>query len=328
MSFQNRPIYRKHGFTLALLAVLVLAVYYPALGAEGGALRPEWSTKLGVWLIFLMQGLSIPGQELRDGYRPIRLQIFVLAWNYLLFPLVTIACLSVTWKWLPNDILLGFGLLSILPTTIASAITFTSLSGGRTSSAICAAVLSNLLAVLVVPFWFSVYLKADSDIVLPLLPILGKLVLLIVFPLLLGQALRIAAPRIAETASKWTKAISSVIILFIVYVAFANSVLQGQFEAFTFPTILGLLIGALALLLLISALIWWSSMLLNLRREERLAAFYCASQKSLATGVPLLTILFTAMSHAVSINYGALFLPLIVFHPFQLILAAIWSERS
>lgn len=327
MSLTSKPIYRRHGFTLALLAVLLVAAFYPSPGAQGGFLRSEWTTKLGVWIIFFLQGLSLPGQELAKGYEPFRLQVFVLAWNYLFFPLVTIACLFTLRPWLPHDMALGFGLLSILPTTIASAVAFTSIAGGRTASAVCATVFSNLLAVLIVPLWVAAYLKAGDSVDLPLLPLLAKLGLLIVFPMCLGQALRLVAGSFVEAAARWSKIICSGIILFIVYAAFAGSVAQGQFENFSSSAISLLLLGSMGLLFLVSALVWLTSGLIRLCAADRMAAFFCASQKSLATGIPLATAILAALPDIMVINSGVILLPLILFHPLQLVLAAVCAER-
>ncbi|MDB4345904.1 bile acid:sodium symporter [bacterium] len=327
MSAPSTPIYRKHGFTIALLLVLVLAATCPEPGVEGGALRSEWTTKLGVWIIFFLQGLSHPGRDLAKGYRPLRLQAFVIVWNYLLFPLVAIAFVVCFGRWLPEGISIGLGLLSILPTTIASAVAFTNLAGGRTASAICATVVSNLLAVISVPVWVAAYLNAGGSVELPLLPLLGKLTLLIVFPMIAGQALRMVVLPVAESAAKWTRPVSSLIILFIVYAAIADSVVAGQFHAFSWLELASLMLATTGLLLLVSGLVWFSSATLKFSPAERLATFFCASQKSLATGLPLATTIFAALPDNVSVQSGALLLPLIVYHPIQLILAALWAER-
>ncbi len=326
MSAPDKPPYRKHGFTIGLLLVLTLAAAYPSPGVEGGVLRTEWTAKLGVWIIFLLQGLSLPCRELAKGYRPIRLQAFVIVWNYLLFPFVTIAYVFCFGSWLSDEIVLGLGLLSILPTTIASAVAFTSLAGGRTASAICATVLSNLLAVVLFPLWVAAYLQAGGAVEMPLLPLLGKLALLILFPMLLGQVLRILFLSIAESVSSWTKPVSSLIILFIVYTAFAGSVASGDFHLFSWLQLSSMILAVIGLLILVSGLVWLSSAMLKFSRGERLAAFYCASQKSLATGLPIATAIFASMPDATSVQVGALLLPLIVFHPLQLIAAAFWGS--
>lgn len=327
MNASKTPGYRKHGFTLCLLGVVALAWVFPEPGTTGGWLRPEWTTKLGVWVIFLLQGVSLPTRELAAGYRPLRLQAFVLGWNYLLFPLLTF--LSLIWLsyFLPEDVLLGFGLLSVLPTTIASAVAFTSLAGGRVASALCATVLSNVLAVVVVPLWVALYLRTGESVELPLWPLLSKLALLIVFPLLLGQCLRIFWKALPGMASAWARPVISAIILFIVYLAFAGSVASGFFGSFSAFDLVLIFFEVTALLMLVSVAVWLSSGWLRLRPGDRIAAFFCASQKSLATGLPLATAIFAVLPETVGINTGAVLLPLIVYHTLQLLLAAVCAER-
>ena len=328
MSATKKSAFQKHGFTLALVGVLFFAAIYPNPGIEGGLMRSEWTTKIGVWVIFLLQGLSLPGKELARGYRPLRLQAFVLVWNYLFFPLVVLLGLFCFNSWLSPELALGFGLLSILPTTIASAVAFTALAGGRVASAICATVFSNLLAVLIVPLWAALYLQAGDASPLPVLPLLGELTLLIVFPTFIGQALLACLPGLAQFLAKSAKRVSAIIILFIVYCAFAESLASDQFSAFSLHEWTILLFGSIGLLLLVSVLVWCSSAFLKLSYSERIAAFFCASQKSLATGLPLVTVILAVCPESISTHTGVLLLPLIVFHPLQLVLASIWAEKS
>ncbi len=328
MNKPNAPVYRKHGFTLCLVGVVLLAIVLPEPGVSGGALRAEWTTKLGVWIIFFLQGLSLAGRELAAGYRPLRVQAFVLGWNYLLFPAVTILCLLGAGRFMSGDIALGFGLLSILPTTIASAVAFTSLAGGRTANAVCATVLSNVTAVVIVPLWGVFYLKTGESVELPLLPLLSKLAFLIVVPMLFGQCLRVYSKRLAELAGAWVRRVSSAIILFIVYAAFAGSVASGFFESMSLAKLALLLLEVVVLLLLISLAVWQSAKWLRLASAERIAAFFCASQKSLATGLPLAMTVFAVLPETIEINIGAVLLPLIIYHTLQLVLAAVWVERS
>jgi len=327
MSVSIIPAYRKHGFTLCLLGVVLLAIFFPQPGTIGGFLRPEWTTKLGVWIIFFVQGLSLPSRELAAGYKPLRLQAFVLGWNYLLFPAITILCLFGLASFLPGDLALGFGLLSILPTTIASAVAFTSLAGGRTSNALCATVLSNVCAVVVVPLWVAFYLKTGESVDLPLAPLLTKLAFLIVFPMMLGQLLRLCIKRLSGLPAQWVRRVISAIILFIVYAAFAGSIASGFFDTLSWYSLLLLVIGVAALLLLISFAVWQSAKWLRLSRAERIAAFFCASEKSLATGLPLATAIFAVLPESLELNTAALLLPLIVYHPLQLVLAAVLAGR-
>ena len=318
--------YQRHGFTVLLLLVLALAAFFPEPGMKGGLLRPEWTTMFGVWLIFFLQGLLLPLRELSSGYRPVRLLVFVLSWNFILFPVLILLGGVALGGWVPRDVLLGFALLSIMPTTISSAVALTGLAGGRTACAICATVVSNLLAVLIVPAWVALYLATES-IQLPIGPLVGKLSLLIVLPLLLGQLARACLPALAVKLAPVSKRVCSGVILFIVYAAFADSVAGGYFESFSLARITLLLAATGSLVFLVAALTWLSSRLVKLTPGERLAAFFCASQKSLATGLPLATAIFAALPATMVVHVGLLLLPLIVFHPLQLIAAAIWADR-
>ena len=165
---------RKHAFSLLLIAVIGLAIAFPVAVAEGSVLRSSLPTKLGVAIIFLLQGLSLPLQSLAAGYQPLRLHRFVLIWNFLCFPAVAVLILVPISHLLSDELLVGFGLLALLPTTIASATAYTALSGGNVANAIVATVLSNLMALFVVPIVFVAYFKWEFAVELPLGASLGS----------------------------------------------------------------------------------------------------------------------------------------------------------
>ena len=286
-------------------------------------------TKLGIAGIFFLQGLSLPTSELAEGYQPKRLHVFILGWNYLLFPVVVGLLFIPMGLFLDETFVLGFWLLAILPTTVSSAVAFTAVSGGHTSKAIFATVLSNLLAVLIVPTVAAAYFAAGSDINVPLGPLLSKLVMLIIAPLIIGQILRKLIPDTAAEVSKKTKPWGNWIIIFIVHAAFAKSVSSGFLESISLVDFASVLVGTLVLLMAVSALVWSSSALIRPDGRERITAFFCASQKSIATGLPMATMIFAALPD--SINAAAALIPLMCYHPLQLVLAGFlsghWSQK-
>lgn len=316
---------KTHRFTLWLVAAVGLALVAPGPAAPGGWLQAEFLTKAGVALIFLFQGLSLPTSELAAGYRPKRLHGFIISWNYLLFPVCTALLLLPVSLVLPEEFLLGFWLLAVLPTTVSSAVAFTAVSGGHSAKAIFATVLSNLLAVPLVPLVAAAYFAAGSGISLPLAPLLTKLALLIVAPLLLGQVLQRALPGPSAAAAKWSKPLSNGIIIFIVHAAFAKSVASGAMGQVSALDFVLVLVVTLLLLFLVSAAVWFSAAALRPSRRERITAFFCASQKSIATGLPLATMVFAALP--VPVNTAAALIPLMCYHPLQLVLAGFLSGR-
>ena len=216
---------KKHDFILWLLFGVLIAILYPTAGAKGGLFQSnDPDRRLDN---FLFQGLSLPVSELKSGYKPKRLLLFVLSWNYLLFPAVMMLLLLPFKFFLFFELRLGFYLLAILPTTISSGVIFTAFSGGRTSNAIFATIFSNLLSILLVPSAALAYLAAGTDASVPLAPLFTKLLILVALPLIAGQVIRKFLPDMSVAVSKYTKAACNWIIIFIVHCAFAESVSSG-----------------------------------------------------------------------------------------------------
>ncbi len=316
---------KKYAFILWLLGAVLLAIIIPDPAAKGGFFHTEITTNLGVWIIFLIQGLSLPTTELTSGYRPKRLHAFVLSWNYLLFPLVTGLLLFPLSLLFPEELRLGFWLLAILPTTVSSAITFTAVSGGNVSNAIFSTVLSNLISVLIVPTFALSYLAIETTSSISLIPLFAKLGILIILPLIIGQIVRQVSPVKATLIAKKTKLIGSGIIIFIVHAAFANSVTSGFLDGLALLSVISIIFSVLIVLLVISGLVWWSSGWFHLKRGQRVTAFFCASQKSLATGLPLATSILVAAPGFV--DPAVVLIPLMCYHPFQLMFAGWLSGR-
>ena len=74
-----------------------------------------------------------------------------------------------------------------------------------------------------------------------------------------------------------------------------------------------------AVLLMLS---WWSSGLFGLVRGERIAVLFCASQKTLAIGAPLVAIV-----HPQQADLALAMLPMVIYHPVQLLVDGIIAAR-
>jgi sodium/bile acid cotransporter 7 len=316
---------KKHAFILWLLFAVVIAIIFPAAGAKGGFFHSELTTQFGIWIIFFFQGLSLPTRELKIGYKPKRLHVFVLTWNYLLFPgLMVLLLLPLRFVLLP-ELRLGFYLLAILPTTVSSAVVFTTISGGETSNAIFATIFSNLLSILLVPTVVLAYLSAGTELVVPLSPLFVKLFILLALPLIAGQVIRNFLNERSVWVSERTKILGNWIIVFIVHCAFAQSMKSGFLSQLSATSILTVMSITVFVLLVSSRLVWLSSVFIEPTREQRITAFFCASQKSLASGLPLITSIMVAAPWLV--DGAAVLIPLLCYHPAQLVLAGLISDK-
>ncbi len=315
---------RGQSLTLALVAAIVLAALAPELGARGGPLRPETSAKAAVFLIFLMQGLSLPTRQLLRSAANARLHAFCLACNFLLGPALMLGLLAAFGPWLPENLRPGLLFLAVLPTTISSAVVMTANSRGDTAAALFATTLSNLLGIVATPFLCLWLLDAPNLQFPPLNPLFASLAGLVLLPLLLGQCLRPFAREPIRRAAPAFKTAANALVVFIVFAAFCDSAASGLWSRLG-PDYLAAAFGlCLLYLAAFSGLVWFAAPLASRSPASRSAAFFCGSHKTIATGVPMATLLFAAAPAA---DLGALLLPLMIFHPLQLILGGILAPR-
>lgn len=315
----------RHWFALTLPFAVGLAWVLPDLGSADGPLKSAISTKLGVVLIFLTQGLTLPSTALRQGLSRWKLHLLIQVFTFLIFPALGIALDRLVGGWLPPDLRLGFLYLAVLPSTITSSVILTSIAGGNTVGALFNAVLSSLLGVFATPFWVA-WLMKTSGRQQPLGPVIAEIVTLLLVPLVVGQLLR---PRCADWADRHKKRLgnlSSGIVLFIVYAAFCNSVKQRLWTQHGLEVLLP---AAAGIVVLFGAAVLLTEVLaraLGLQRPDLIAARCCAPQKTLASGVPMAKIIFGAHP-----GLGLILLPVLLYHPLQLLvcgaLASHWGRQ-
>ena len=322
-----RAFPKGQGFTVGLLAVLSLAWLWPEGGQAGGPLRAEYSTMAAVGIIFLLQGLNLPISAFFLGLRNWKLHLFVQFFVFLTFPLLVFGMVAaglLSEVWIP-----GFLFLSILPTTISTAIVYTSSAGGDAAGATFNATLSNFLGILIVPGWCALLvfpaleqsIQGDStegffaDFLL-------RLIFLIVVPLFLGMLMRPLLGEGSESRGRLFRNLSFLGVLFIAYAGFCQGFL-GASSAQVVEACRQVLLPCIVLLAIVSLLAWVVPAVLGFHPSERLAAFFCASQKSLAVGLPMGQLIF-GLEHP---QIFALLLPLVLYHVLQLLLGGVVVGR-
>lgn len=322
--------FEKNLFLFGLLAVVGLAFVFPGLGADEGPLRAGLLSKLGVMVIFFLQGLSLKTRELVAGFHDGRLHAFVQGWIFLISPLVLFGAGWSLHGIGHGELAAGFFYLGLLPTTIASAVAFSTAAGGNVAGALFNTTLANVLGVFWVPLGCLVFFSVGGGWQGQLIgPLLLKLVWLILLPLVLGQFLRpvlAKLPFFGKVATKF-KYINHGIILFIVFTAFAGSVLDATWKSVPPASLVWLFALTLGAVLIIHFMVWISSGWILDRPADRISAFFCGSQKTLAAGVPMAVAIFHDGGQLSGINLSLLLLPLLCYHPLQLFLAAVVLPR-
>ena len=299
---------------------IALGVLFPGPGAEGGILQPHLLTKAGVALIFFLHGLTLSFESLRGGVLHWRLHLIVQSCTFLLFPLLGLVFLwAAPVDWFPPELDLGIFFLCALSSTVSSSVAMTALAKGNVPAAVFNATLSSILGVVLTPLWVGVLLKTGGK-TLALGGVMLDLTLWLLLPLALGQAFRPLWGAWARRHKPTISRVDRVTILLLIYTSFCESTQSGLWSQGHPFLAVGLVCAGLLLVAIRT-----TSLLarrLGLSRPDRIAAIFCGSKKSLATGVAMAALIFG--KHPA---LGLILLPIIIYHSLQLVVAGWLASR-
>ncbi|MGE9294688.1 MAG: bile acid:sodium symporter, partial [Puniceicoccales bacterium] len=170
-------------FVIGVLAATLLAAVFPQGGAKGGWLAPEWTTKLGVIVIFFLQGLILPTEELVRGLRQWKPHVFTQLYIFVVMPLLAWAISAPLAGMMGPALTFGCLFLGILPCTISTSVVYATKCGGSAIVGLFNTALANVAGVFIVPLCF-VWWTGESGQSVALGPMLGKVAGLLLAPLL------------------------------------------------------------------------------------------------------------------------------------------------
>lgn len=312
-------------FLLGMFLSVAFASLFPALGKSGGILRPElFFGQYGVFFVFLLSGLSLELSQLADALKNLKLNAAIQAVIFIAWPLlvgIPLTRLLGAAKAMPQSLLDGLLILSCLPTTINMCIILTATSGGNVASALSNAVLSNLLGIAATPALLFRFF--GSEIQVPLASMLVKLSKSVVLPVAIGQVMRrTKAKALYEKNSKVFKRMQEVTLLGILWNAFCTAFSKTLGLDVRSVLYLLVLLPVLHGLSLVALFLLFSASFFSFKRGEVIAATFCASQKTLAFGLPLINTIFEGNA-----NLAAYCAPIMLIHPLQLVLGSMLVPR-
>ncbi|GLY66258.1 bile acid:sodium symporter family protein [Amycolatopsis taiwanensis] len=304
-------------FIFGLLAVVGIACLLPARGQ--GAQVASIVSQIGVGALFFLYGARLSTSEAMAGLRHWRLHLTILVATFVVFPLLGLATKLLVPTVLTPTLAAGVIFLCTLPSTVQSSIAFTSIARGNVAAAICSASFSSLIGIVLTPLLVGLLLNTTGAGFS--LHSLTSITLQLLVPFLAGQVARrwiggwIAAHRkVLGRADRTT-------ILIVVYTAFSEGVTAGIWHQLSWLSLGGLLLVNVLLFLVVLAVMKVASARLGFSREDQIAIVFCGSKKSLASGLPMATVLFPAGS------VGLIVLPLMLFHQAQLMICAVLARR-
>ncbi|EFK12337.1 sodium Bile acid symporter family protein [delta proteobacterium NaphS2] len=304
-------------FILFLGFAVGLAWLAPDAAANGGWLYPEVTTKVAIFMIFILQGLSLPVDEIRNGLLQYRTHLLIQAFIFILIPALVWFCMLFAGGLFTFDLRMGFLFLAAVPTTISSSVVFTTQAGGSTTVALFNASASNVLGIFLVPLWVS-WQMGQSVALPPVGDMMMKIIWVVLVPLILGQVFRRWIRKWADRNRKGMSNFSMGLILFIVFSTFSNSVKSDSWKNLGMDAISIAFAGVLILLVMVMICGAVCFRIGRFKRQDGIAFFFSATQKALSTGIPMAHALFDVTR----LDLALILVPLMFYHPLQLLIGS------
>ena len=312
-------------FLVALLLVLGVGFCCSArLAPALKGLPSDWRSWWVAGVMFFM-ALPLDASAMWRAMRRPGATLLAVAMNFLAVPAVAWA-ISPLLLALSRD--LGFGLLiaAAVPSTVASAAVWTRRAGGNDAVALMVTMVTNLGCFLVTPMilLLTAGTRIESGSLDPI-PMMQRLSLVVVVPVLAAQLLRMSKP-LGRWAERQKTALGVVCQLGMLTMVFAGvvrsgDVLDGVGGPRPGPHVWLAMIGCV---LLVHLTTLWAGYLLagvlGMAREDRIAVGFSGSQKTLLVGL------------SIALDYAAVFgqlalLPMVAYHVSQLLTDTIIADR-
>lgn len=303
-------------FIVTLLAAALIASFLPATGDTLDVLKAVSLVAIG--LLFLLYGARLSTPETLAGLRNWRLHAAILATTFVVFPALGMAGRLLE-PWLLTPALAsGVLLLCLMPSTIQSCIVYTRMARGNVAGAVVSASLSNLVGVFLTPALVALLMSADArvdaDSVI-------RIVLQLFVPFVVGQVLRPAIGGWVERQDPKLRIYDRGTIVLVVFVAFSEGAESDIWSDLSVWSVLAVAGVCLLLLAIAMGWAWGFGKVLGFSREDRVPMLFCGSNKSLASGLPIASVLFSGGTVAL------LVLPLMLYHQMQIIAGAMIATR-
>uniref|UniRef100_A0A8D2PYJ1 Solute carrier family 10 member 7 n=1 Tax=Zosterops lateralis melanops TaxID=1220523 RepID=A0A8D2PYJ1_ZOSLA len=271
-----------------------------------GPLKPEITiTYIAVSAIFFNSGLSLKTEELTSALMHVKLHLFVQIFTLVFFPTaiwVFLQLLSITPinEWL----LKGLQTVGCMPPPVSSAVILTKAVGGNEVS-------------LHFGFFKQAFKQLGSSSSVPFTSIFSQLFMTVVVPLIIGQIVRRYIKDWLERKKPPFGAISSCVLLMIIYTTFCDTFANPNIDLDKFSLIIIVFISKFLLSEVIKTLLFCRNNS-TFTPADTVAIVFCSTHKSLTLGIPMLKIVFAGYEHLSLIS-----VPLLIYHPAQILLGSL-----
>uniref|UniRef100_A0A8C7AMZ5 Sodium/bile acid cotransporter n=2 Tax=Mustelinae TaxID=169418 RepID=A0A8C7AMZ5_NEOVI len=310
---------RKEWFMIGIVLAIAGAKLEPSIGVNGGPLKPEITVSyIAVATIFFNSGLSLKTEELTSALVHIKLHLFIQIFTLAFFPATIwlfLQLLSITPinEWL----LKGLQTVGCMPPPVSSAVILTKAVGGNEAAAIFNSAFGSFLGIVITPLLLLLFLGSSSSV--PFTSIFSQLFMTVVVPLIIGQIVRRYIKDWLERKKPPFGAISSSVLLMIIYTTFCDTFSNPNIDLDKFSLILILfIIFSIQLSFMLLTFLFSTRNNSGFTPADTVAIIFCSTHKSLTLGIPMLKIVFAGHEHLSLIS-----VPLLIYHPVQILLGSV-----
>lgn len=304
--FQNR------WFLILLAAVLIAGFGFPH---QLQPLAENVPQALIVATVLFLMAFPLNASHMWDAVRkplPVLLAVFI---NFGLLPLVAWPLSMV----LEPELGIGLMIAAAIPSTLASAAVWTRRAGGNDAVPLMGTMVTNTLCFLVTPLWL--VLATGQSVNINAAEMMGRLAVIVVIPILLGQAARLV-PGAGGWATNYKVPLGVIAQLGILTIVFVGAVDGGRTLALDETRITPwdwtlMLSAVVGLHLAMFAAALFIGRGIGISRPDRIGAAFSGSQKTLMIGLAIAQTYFG----------GLAMLPLVSYHVCQLLVDTLIADR-
>lgn len=316
-------IYWQNEFLFLVVIVLCLAKAYPPLGAK--YLAPQITASwIAVIIIFFVAGLGIRTEAFHEAVMFVRVNAFVQCFNFGFVSGVVygisrgVAALGLISQELADGVLIT----SCLSMSVNMVAILTRACNGDEAAAVFNQAFGNMVGVFLSPSLILGYLGVVPNINMG--EIFFQLSMRIVVPVIVGQLLQKTSHYVSNLGTKHKsmfKHIQEYSLLYVIYCTFCKVFLKGSQSSM--GQVLAVVLYQLLQLLLLMVIAWYLlGFLCKDNPELRVMGLFGCTHKTIAMGVPLISSIYND-----SIHLGQYILPILIWHPMQLIVGTLLVPR-
>jgi solute carrier family 10 (sodium/bile acid cotransporter), member 7 len=222
-------------------------------------------------------------------------------------------------RMLPAELAIGVILAASVPCTLATAAVWTRRAGGNDAVAFLVTMITNLICFAVVPAWLMLLVSVHADV--DFQAIVTGLILLVVLPIILAQALRQRRP-VGEMATRHISLLSTLAQVGVLLMVFVGAVSSGERVAVleegsvvSFGNMALMTVAVVFVHTALLALGFGLSRVFNISQADSIAVAFAGSQKTLMVGA------------YVALAVGPLaILPMVAYHAAQLVIDTLVAD--